>query len=54
MRRKNKIIFCGVECKVIRRYEVSEEYAKENNLSYRKRITFVTPDGKEIDCADTF
>lgn len=51
---KEYITFCGVECEVVKRYEVSEEYAKENNLSYRKRIIFKTSDGNEIDCADTF
>lgn len=51
---KKTIIFCGKKCKVIERYEVSEEYARENDLYYRKRIRFITPEGVVIDCADTF
>lgn len=50
----NIINFCGTECKVLKRYEISEEYANEHDLSYRNRITFITPDGDVIDCADTF
>lgn len=48
------IIFCGDECEVLERYEVSEEFADERDLFYRKRIKFITPDGAVIDCADTF
>lgn len=51
---KETILFCDKECEVIERYEVSEEYAKENHLCYRNRIKFVTPDGFVHDCADTF
>ena len=50
----NKINFCGEECEVLERYEVSEEFANEHDLSYRKRIRFITPKGEIIDCADTF
>jgi hypothetical protein len=50
----DKINFCGTECEVLERYEISEEYAKEYDLFYRKRIKFITPDGAVIDCADTF
>lgn len=50
----NTINFCGTECEVLKRYEISEEYAKEHDLSYRNRITFITPNGDVIDCADTF
>lgn len=50
----NTINFCGNECEVLERYEISEERANEYGLSYRKRIKFITPDGKVIDCADTF
>lgn len=48
-----KIIFCGKECEVLERYELSKEYMEENNLSYSKRIKFIV-DGEIIDCADTF
>lgn len=51
---KDTILFCGKECEVVKRYEISEEYAREHNLSFRKRIIFKTPDGNEIDCADNF
>ena len=50
----DKINFCGTECEVIERYEISEERANEHGLSYRKRIKFIAPDGDVIDCADTF
>lgn len=51
---KETINFCGKECEVIERYEISEEYAKANDLTYRKRIKFLTTNGDVIDCADTF
>ena len=51
---KETITFCDKECEVLERYEISEEYAKENNLCYRNRIKFVTPDGFVHDCAETF
>lgn len=51
---KNTIIFCDVECKVIERYQLTDEYMKENDLYYKNRIRFITPDGNVIDCADTF
>lgn len=49
----NTINFCGTECEVLKRYEISEEYANKHGLIYRNRITFVTPNGDVIDCADT-
>lgn len=51
---KETIIFLGKECEVIERYTVSDEYAKEYELCYKNRIRFITPDGYEHDCADTF
>lgn len=51
---RETINFCGKECKVLERYEVSEEYARKYKFSYRKRIKFEAPDGQTIDCANTF
>lgn len=48
------INFLDMECEVIERYVISEEYAKENDLLYRNRIKFITPNGFIHDCADTF
>lgn len=48
------INFCGTECEVLKRYEISEKYANEHGLSCRNRITFITPNGDVIDYADTF
>ena len=52
-KQKETIKFCGKDCEVIERYEISEEYAKKHHLVYRKRIKFIAPDGHVIDCADT-
>lgn len=51
---KNTIKFCGTECEIIKRYEISEDYTKENMLDSTKRIKFITPNGDIIDCADNF
>lgn len=48
------IRFCETECKVIERYELSDDYMREHDLYYKKRIKFETPNGDIIDCADTF
>lgn len=48
------INFCGTVCEVIERYELSKEYMEEYELSYSKRIKFITPSGEVVDCADTF
>lgn len=52
--KKDTIMFCGRECKVIERYTITEEYAKKYQLVYRNRIKYVDFNGMIHDVADTF
>ncbi len=51
---KDVIIICDKECEVLERYTLTDEYMKEHNLYYKKRIKFIDPNGIVVDCADTF